>query len=128
MSKLLFAWRPDGLNQSSRFVIEIMGDAVQMMARGPAVPAYVTDTPDGFETVFEPGKTAVVTLPLLEAAKLAQALLRCPPVQELLGKVPHVMWFDDDAQRDQFLARLEEKLREVGVGLPRVDLASPGFR
>jgi hypothetical protein len=128
MSEPLFAWQADGLNQPSRFVIEIKGDAIQMKARGPAVPVYVTDTPDGFETVFEPGNIAVVTFPLLEAAKLAQALLRCPPVQELLGKVPHVMWFDDDAQRDQFLARLEEKLREVGVGLPRVDLASPGFR
>jgi hypothetical protein len=121
----LFVWEADGIQPPERFVAELRAKGVQIWVRLPAMTDYISLGAEGPEMAFKSGHSASVTLPLLEAAKLAQALLHCPPIPELIGKVPHVMWFDDDTQRDQFIARFEAKLRELGTSLPRLELDAP---
>lgn len=90
-------------------VVEHQNGVTRITMRGEPTLSQVTDLEQGLLTIATPGPIATLALPGAEAAALAVALLQVPPIEDLVGAMPHVCWFETTAERDAFVALVKER-------------------
>lgn len=99
----IYAYQGAGTEFPERLRVDLRNGLLRLTMRGEPRPAE--------EGLLE-GPTAVMTLPLQVMPQLVQALLGSPPVAAMVDKVPFVLFFDDGAQRDAFVATLRRQRPE----------------
>lgn len=115
---MIFNYDPPG-TASERMTVDLRNDLVRFNVRGEPIMASIDDPLTGWHQKTTPGPVAVMTMPAAEVIRLATQLLKVPPVEEMRGKVPFVVWFDTTGQRDEFVRRCQE----TNPNLTEVDLS-----
>lgn len=97
ISKTVFAWTsPDAIYPGSVTISDRDAD-LALEVRGPKVSFQSA----GVEYDV-PGLLAGAVIPQAEVPRLIHALLQHPPVQEVIGVCPLVLYFGTEQQRDEF--------------------------
>lgn len=118
MSDVIYTWHAPG-TAAEGIVVDMRNGLVRITVRGEPAITPAEDLERGWTEKVVPGPTAVMTLSLSVAADLTQALLRAPPVADMIGKVPHVIFFDSIDDRDAFIdeaMRVNSRLADPRAG------------
>lgn len=98
-------------------MVDLRNGQLHLVVRGEPRPAVQPADEQFYDpaTAMEAGPVAEMCLPAINVAQLVQALLQVPPIDDLVGAVPFVCWFETQAELDQFVALIRRHGPDTAV-------------